>query len=154
LHFPDFGPGTCINCGFLCERTLGTHFLDCREVIVDDRVRGSFGQALGGTKRTIWCFARAANLRAEFEAFGDTPPEERMEAILERGRGCPRFFPYLEGFDPREHAAEQRAVEWEQNRRSYEEKVERERRRFEVVLFAALTFIGVVVTIVGVVHGW
>ena len=166
LLFPDYGPGTCINCGFLCQRSLRTHDLLCSEIIMDDRARGTFGPALGVTLCTIWCFARGAHLPQELVDSGeDEPIEERLLTIIQKGRDCPRFYPYREGFSPPEHAAEQRMATLEQDRRNFEEKVEhqrrlfelgmeRERRRFEIALFVVLTFIGVAVAIVGLVHGW
>jgi len=164
LPFRDYGHGTCINCGFLSERTPGVHFLDCYEVIVDDRASGRFAQAIHG--RITWCLARGANLKREVDALAeDTPVEERIRAVIMKGRDCPRFYPYREGFSPQEHASERRMAEverdrqvfeegMEQRRREFEKRLERERRRFEIALFVVLTFIGVAVAIVGLVHGW
>jgi len=164
LPFPDFGPGTCINCGFLCERTPGVHYLDGFEVVVDDRASGRFAFPKHG--RIVWCLRRGAPLYREFEALGeDMLVEQRMRTIIEKGRNCAKFYPYREGFSPQEHAVEQRAVALELDRRRFEDKAEQERRRFEermehkrrkfeIVFFVALTLIGLSVAVLELVHGW
>lgn len=167
LPFPDFGPGTCINCGFLCERTPDVHFLDGYKVVVDDRASGKF--ALPPYSRIVWCLRRGAPLYREFKALGeDMPAEQRMRTIIEKGRDCAKFYPYQEGFSPQEHAVEQKAVALEQDRRRFEDKAEQQRRQFELgmergrrtfevvlgVSLGLLPLTAVIIGIVALVHGW
>jgi hypothetical protein len=84
----------------------------------------------------LWCFVRAANLEEEIReitgrvSFADSELgpniEQRSKAIrdvLQRGRDCPMWMAWDEGFDPKEHQERRRQEMLEADRRVFDERI-------------------------------
>jgi len=127
--FPDFGEGSCINCGFLSvsQRVMPQGFFCNFEASPEVRT--------GSHPPGSWvrCFVHAANLPAEMEQVGveGVPVEERLRQVLEKGRNCSRWYPWTPGFDPQWHYEGFRMRHLEEGRRRFEEQMEQRHREFE-----------------------
>ena len=131
MLFDEYGEGSCINCGFLSQARVALNVTDFVEVPANMRASGNFGNDC------IHCFVREANLHQDALSLG-TPAvgagryrDECVRQVIEKRRNCPRWYPWSEGYGPKEHSDEQKARELEKDRRRYEERMEERRREFE-----------------------
>jgi len=131
--FTDFGTGSCVNCGFLSSLQLGRGGDVFAEVTISERGNGDMQSGY------LHCFVRAANLHGEAKELGEPPVGAGnyaagvMRTVIEKGRQCERWYPWQEGFTPKEHLEERRALETEDRRRTWEREREDERREWEKV---------------------
>lgn len=136
LRFPERGPGTCINCGFLGKWYVVDDAI--RSATLNERTNGDFWVATDAQGRQEQptkpqCYVEEFNLRGEVE----TPAEPTVDGanhhartmeVIERNRGCKKFTPWRQYLSIREH--------WDQAERSRAEKAVRSfERRWNKVLF-------------------
>lgn len=125
LRFPERGPGTCINCGFLGKWYVVDDAV--RSAALDERTTGDFWVATDAQGRQKQlakpqCYVGAFNLRGEVEIpaepSGDgASPHARTMEVIERNRSCEKFTPWRQYLSIREH--------WDQAERSRAEKAVR-----------------------------
>jgi len=125
---------------------------------MDERAGGNFD--LPTSNPQVWCFARAANLHKEAKSIGDPPiaaglyKDKSVTQVIQKGRNCPSFYPWSEGYSPKEHFDDLKARQLEQDRRDYEERMEERRREFELGLERSRRnfdfFLGAIVVVLAV----
>jgi ribosomal protein S6E (S10) len=149
----EFGRGRCINCGFLSKKDKANHDEDMHRVSVGERrsgqIRGrkiahSVGSGLTEiTNFAPFCSKRIISMVQLAEALpgfqeteqGEYHVWEGLSPLFGEDRHCPLWWPYREDLSPKEHLEEYRMRLLEDERRDYEAKTERSRRRFELILF-------------------
>jgi hypothetical protein len=120
---PEFGVGSCINCGFL-SWSRGLAIREAQEVPMDRRV-GQW-RVVGN----VYCFLRVFDLPAEIEQLNEEDLE-RLHKVVKKSRGCRSWYPWAQGFGPSWHYQERQASLLEDRRREFERGLEAERREFD-----------------------
>jgi len=131
IMFPDFGDGSCLNCGFLAWAALRDDSSSAREAPIAYRGNAHFP---GG-----WpiCFVHATSLADEMgklECQG-VPGDQRLRQVIEAGRHCKGWHPWRPGFDPQWHVEDLRILQLEEGRRQFEQDIEQRRQEFDLKLF-------------------
>ena len=146
--FEQFGKGKCINCGFLGKRDCISSVSICYEATSVDRLEGQLTeyrmeptQSGGMTNRALlrtlpWCFIGKAGFLVELEVEGarDIQPD-KVRDIIRKDRKCEFWYPWTEGKPPKEHLEKLEMMQLEQNRREFEQRMEKERKEFDLKLF-------------------
>jgi hypothetical protein len=139
LMFPDFGPGTCINCGFLAFSFDGD-LQQAQELSLRRRAYPHGQDPINHPEPLpgFWhCFVFAGNLpgeMADLEQRG-VPGHERQGQIIAKGRACPEFYTWVPGRDPRWHHQDRETMRLEEMRRANDLKIaELDRRSQESML--------------------
>jgi hypothetical protein len=136
MVFKEINEGRCISCGFLgkFDRYSGI----CHEAIPLDRYRGDFGCQGSGISTIPWCYRNKVEFkwdvnnlpnRAAFEKICD-----KLKEDIKQDRKCPAWYPWTEGCSPKEHFEEFKMLELEQRRQEFEQRMEKERKEFELIL--------------------
>jgi hypothetical protein len=87
----------CADCGFLSVRSTSTH--DLHEVRANWRETGGVPREYISEPR---CFVRAIRLEDERPS-PETGEQSGFVEIIGRERNCPKFFPWMQGYNPRDH---------------------------------------------------
>ncbi|HXX40059.1 MAG TPA: hypothetical protein VEP50_18230 [bacterium] len=130
--------GKCGTCGYLGQRAINPVFgTELREV--NEPQRAGRIDILEGV--TLSCYLKAADLEREYpRPTAAQPVRAIVRSILDKHRKCPKWDPYLQQFNPKEHfqfyQQQQFARQMERNLRTFEEQLERSRRQFELQLQA------------------
>jgi hypothetical protein len=143
--------GQCLTCGFLGKRIVQhSRMWPVFEADPSDRQSGNlFTQATATASHNEtapFCFRHKADLISEVKrGVADQGEWDRIPydlrqtvalAVIEKGRGCPAWFPYTPGFTPKDHLEDLKMQELEQRRREFEQGVEERRQAFEARLEA------------------
>lgn len=112
------------------------------EISAEDRKRGELSKAVlvpyqGPVGVNPACFRRAFDMLGALQALvqaGKGSHGGALELISE-DRRCQEWYPYTPGLSPKEHFEEKRRLELEQERQGFEQRMENERRQFELTIF-------------------
>jgi hypothetical protein len=127
--------GRCVSCGF-----VGRHAFEWYEVSQDERDTGRLYTATPDGRRsrtTLGCIKNAANLVqergekltirlagrpiADAEGIVDVAAEYgALRDVLTTDRQCSKWYPYTQGFSPKEHVEELRMMQLEEDRRKHD----------------------------------
>ena len=144
----QWGTGRCINCGFLGKRDKISSVSECYSATAVDRLTGILNEAKGdivtpfgmGVQRAIistypWCFIGKADFLTELETTGAKVHQaDKVQEILKRDRGCESWYKWTEFVSPKEHFEEFKMLQLEQKRQEFEQRIEADRRKFELEL--------------------
>ncbi len=167
----------CATCGFLAKRPTPSARVPppySYEVSLEERDQGALyahiPDTLKGSVPTLpGCYKRAADIDREIADRIKESNGSKKEAtvwVVQKNRECKSWFPYTEGFSPKEHAEEEQTVQIEQLRQDFTQQLENQRhqsQRFERNITITLAVIAIVFTLmqlfVGVVNllypdGW
>ena len=138
-----YGPGRCINCGFLSKRRVDKPIREFHEATGVDRANGSLWTVENPFDAMPWCFMRVGQFVRETEPYIADKEKDRskpvpmaeweraMRQIIGADRNCQSFYPWQEGLLPQEHYEELRMQQLEDSRRKFEGTMEQRRREFE-----------------------
>lgn len=134
MALEEFGQGKCINCGFLGKRASQSTVSVCYEATVIDRKRGQFTDC-DAISTYAWCFVRGASIGDEVSKIeGDRHFFDKMKEVIERDRCCPSWYKWTEFESPKEHYEEFKMLQLERNRQEFEQRIEDDRRKWELEL--------------------
>jgi hypothetical protein len=132
MDYPPDQRRRCKTCGYLAQRlTISAFEPALREV--NEKQRSAWGgeivipgQSTAATTPT--CYVRAFNLEAEYDSGNSA---EMVKRMFDKDRNCPKWYPYIPGFSPKEHLERYQAAQAEQERRQFAARLEVDRKRFE-----------------------
>ena len=147
-----YGTRCCINCGYLGKRDGDLRISECYGVSEYDREFGTLDTYIDPRPKTItqivppiktfpWCFVGKANLRDEVaELFDDNDEELKKDnvcihRVIAKKRNCPSWYPWREFSSPREQWEESMMLAREKRREEFEQRMEKDRKDFELKLF-------------------
>jgi hypothetical protein len=125
--------GRCVSCGF-----IGRHAFEWFEVSQGERDTGNLYTATrGGISTKLGCIRNAANLAQErgeklairlagksivdAEGIVDVAAEyEALRDVLNTDRQCSEWYPYTQGFSPKEHVEQLQMMQLEEDRRQHD----------------------------------
>ena len=135
-----YGTGRCINCGFLGKRSPQFDEV-CFHASGKDRLSGIFSRhhtLMGGetslTDTIPWCFVGKGDFLKELGGIQATVFTDKVREVIERDRKCPSWYPWREFASPKEHFEESMVLAMEQRREEFEQKMENDRKAFELKL--------------------
>jgi hypothetical protein len=143
----DETPGRCISCGFLAHQDELLRSHEHIEVSPEQRAEphtcyGSSsitGRRDEGFTSYVFCYLSKADLLAEVKDRATRMPTvtipAAIEGVLASDRRCPYYCPYQVGLSPKEHLMERRLLGLEEDRRKFEQALDRGSRR---LMWAAL----------------
>ena len=133
----------CSTCGFLAKHCPGVHIPTPKIFEMDDHARKTgrafqhTTDALAGLKESYpVCFRNVQEVRAELEFFQE-PKNQNPDAcltVINRERSCSQWCAYIPGFNPKEHFVYLKFAELEIKRQEFEQRMEADRRTFELGL--------------------
>jgi len=147
----QYGEGKCINCGFLGCRDGDMRISECYPAsryardfgtlneYVDPRPKG-VTEIVPNIKTFPWCFVGKANLKNDADELFDAKDEELnrenvcIHRVITKSRNCSSWYPWREFATPKEHYEEFKMLQLEQQRQEFEQKMEKDRRGFELKL--------------------
>ncbi len=146
-RYPAGAQGRCSTCGFLAKHAQPTgRQLPTPTYYEFEEHERALGAAFAHVPDT-WvgevptepaCFRHVINVWEEMApALGSgLEKSEAARLVIAAARHCDRWTPYTPGFTPKEHLEELRTASLEEERRSWEERQEQDRRGFEADLEA------------------
>lgn len=140
-----------MTCGFLAKHPYGQNASleptpSYYEMEQNEREHGEAWttysyRADGRIETSAMCFRSAANLPDEIAALWSSPRGQDIgksgvaTEVFKRDRNCKAWYPYTLGLSPKEHLENLSREVAEQSRREYEDRVEKDRRSFDLQLF-------------------
>jgi hypothetical protein len=121
-----------MTCGYLTQRiTISAFEPALREV--NEKQRGAWsGEVIIPGQSTVptvpTCYVGAFNLEAEYDSGNSA---EMVRRMFGKDRNCPKWYPYIPGFSPKEHLERYEAAQAEEERQQFAARLEGDRRRFE-----------------------
>ncbi len=123
--------GRCINCGFLGKRRMDRAVAGCYEALPVDRETGKF-QPIQGHGLYPCCFRNKTEYTWDVSQ-GQHPVDCLVQ--MSEDRKCQYWYPYTEHRTPEQHFEEFQMLQLEDNRRQFEQQMEKDRREFDLKLF-------------------
>ncbi len=136
--------GCCISCGLLSKYALDDWNRFFYEANPSERLNSNYYQQYNPTTFNYFdtrpaCMVNAAALNKEIEERKNDPAELHAGlAITMKDRKCPHWFPYQQGFSPREHLEQQRQEKSEKRA----ETLELRQQRIEIFVGVAAILLG------------
>jgi len=123
--------GRCVNCGFLGKKWREETVSICYEATPRDREDGSFSPFEGVKSTRPCCYLNKAEYTWDIYKGPDTA---QLFTEISEDRKCSYWYPYTEFRSPREHYEEYKMLELERRREEFEQRMETERKGFELKL--------------------
>lgn len=141
----------CADCGFLAARDQDLRISECYPATRYARDFGTLDEYIDPKPKSIieiipkimtspWCFVNKANLGKESDELYNAEDKElsrenvRIHKVITTQRDCISWYPWREFASPREHYEEFKMIQLEQQRQEFEQRIEAERRKFELEL--------------------
>jgi hypothetical protein len=132
----QFGQGRCINCGFLCKRSIDSTKPGCYTATTENRTTGTLTDYIGVYKTIPCCFRNQFNIYSVLDTDSYTPIQsEKVFEFINESKNCQYWYPFTEFVSPNEHFEELKMMQLEQQRKEFEQQMEKERKEFDLKLF-------------------